>query len=39
MDDYENEWGDHIVRYKNVESLYYTPETNIPNIILSTNYT
>ena len=30
---------DHIVNYKNVKSLYDTPETNITNTILYNNYT
>lgn len=39
MDDDYNQWGDHSVSYKNVESVYYIPETNITNISPYTNYT
>lgn len=35
----QNQGGDHIVRHKNIESLYCTPYTNITNTILYTNYT
>ena len=39
MDDYYNQWGDHIVKHKNVESLCCAPETDITDIILYANYT
>lgn len=33
--DYSNYWGDHIVKHRNVESLYCIPESNVTNIRLN----